>query len=353
MGRVLLVPGGLGPHMGAAAVRDAAARGLERSGWDVLGAPLMLGEAGTVEAMVRHVGGRVHSVLARGGEPIRYGALADGTAILDRTAIREHGTQSLAVALQRVWEKKPRRVLLALGGVRQTDFGRGLYDGLGVEPASGLARWPLPSPVTHLVVEPSTVPVAGLRAREWVTRLEEWRGRAVGHYSGELGPALAALGVDARPAAAYLVHYLKLSAATETADWILTVVPTVGPTVYGDIGAWAAETARRSRRPTWILVGQLLRGYQELHRTGPVGLYPLLDQIQTQRQLERRAVTLVEQAAYRLGVVMQAILSPAAAAPRGRQRERSREHDGHEQEPLRDGGVDRDPGHPGGDSDFQ
>lgn len=350
MGRVLLVPGGLGSHMGAAAVRDAAARGLLRSGWDVLGAPLTLGEPGTVEALVRQVGGRVHSVAARGGEPIRYGALADGTAILDRTAIREHGTQSLAVVLRRVWDKKPRRVLLALGGVRQTDFGRGLYEGLGVEPANGLARWPLPSPVTHLVVEPSTVPVAGLRAREWVTRLEEWRGRAVGHYSGELGPALAALGVDARPAAAYLVHYLKLSTATETADWILTVVPTVGPTVYGGIGAWAAETARRSRRPTWMLVGQLLRGYQELHRTGPVGLYPLLDQIQTQRQLERRAVTLVEQAAYRLGVGMQATLAPA---PRGRHRERSREHDGHEPESLRDGGMDGEPGHPGGGPDVK
>ena len=351
MGRVLLVPGGLGPHMGAGAVRDAAARGLERSGWDVLGAPLMLGEPGTVEAMVRQVGGRVHSVPARGGEPIRYGALADGTAILDRTAIREHGTQGLAVVLRRVWETKPRRVLLALGGVRQTDFGRGLYEGLGVEPGNGLARWPLPAPVTHLVVEPSTVPVAGLRARDWVTRLEEWRGRPVGHYSGELGPALAALGVDARPAAAYLVHYLKLSAAVETADWILTAIPTVGPTVYGGIAAWAADTARKNQRPTWILVGQLLRGYQELYRTGPAGLYPLLDQIQTQRQSERRAVTLVEQAAYRLGVVMQAILAPAAASGRSRRRERSREHDGHEHESLRDGDLEREPRDPGGPFD--
>ncbi len=331
MGRVLLVPGGLGPHMGAAAVRDAAARGLERAGWEVVGSPLMLGEPGTVEGLVRQVGGRVHTVAARGGEPLRYGSLGDGTAILDRTVIRGHGTQSLAAALRHVWETKPRRVLLAVGGVRQTDFGRGLYEGLGVEPTPGGARWPLPCPVTHLVVEPGTVPVAGIRAREWVARLEEWRGRAVGHYSGELGPALAALGVDARPAAAYLVHYLKWSAAIETVDWIMTVMPTVGPTVYGGLGAWAAETARRSRRPTWILAGQLRRGYQDLYRTGPVGLYPLLDQIQSQRQWERRAVTSVEQAAYRLGVGMQAPLAPT---PKGRHRERSREDDGHEPEPL-------------------
>ncbi len=326
MGQVLLVPGGLGPHMGASAVRDAAARGLERSGWDVVGAPLMLGEAGTVEAMVRQVGGRVYSVPVRGGEPIRYGALADGTAILDRTSVQEHTTQSLAVVLKRVWERTPRRVLLALGGVRQTDFGRGLYQGLGIEPGGGLPRWPLPAPVTHLVLEPSTVPVAGLRARAWVTRLEEWRQRPVGHYSGELGPALAALGVDARPAAAYLIHYLKLAPTLDVADWILTVVPTVGPPVYGGIGAWAAEVARRGRRPTWVLVGQLARGYQDLYRAGPVGLYPLLDQIQTQRQSERRSVTMVEQAAFRLGVAMAATLSPAPRS--GRRHERSAEQDG-------------------------
>lgn len=326
MGQVLLVPGGLGPHMGAAAVRDAAARGLERSGWGVVAAPLMLGEAGTVQAMVRQVGGRVHSLPMRGADPIQYGALADGTAILDRTSVQEHGTRTLAVALKRVWELKPRRVLLALGGVRQTDFGRGLYEGLGIEPASGLARWPLPAPVTHLVVEPSTVPVAGLRARAWVTRLEEWRQRPVGHYSGELGPALAALGVDARPAAAYLVHYLKLAPAIEAADWILSVVPTMGPPVYGGIGAWAAEVARRSRRPTWVLVGQLARGYQDLYRTGPVGLYPLLDQIQTQRQSERRSVTMVEQAAYRLGMAMAG--TPGRPRRYSRHPERSRDQDG-------------------------
>jgi len=328
MGRVLLVAGGLGPHMGAGAARDAAARGLSRAGWEVTGAALWLGEPGTVEGMVRQVGGRVHTVPARGGEPIRFGILSDQTAIVDRTAVREHSTDRLAVVLRQVWALHPRRVLLALGGIRQSDFGRGLYEGLEVAPGPGVGRAALPSPVTYLAMEPSTVPVAGLRAREWVTRLEVWRGRPVGHYTGELGPALAALGVDARPAAPYLASYLKASAVAVQADWVLAVTPAVGPVGYGGVVPWAAETARRTRRPTWIATGQLARGYQDVYRVGPVGLYSWLDQVQTVRQSERRAVTMVEQAAYRLGIFMGAVVGPGGGSPGLHRRERSVVGDG-------------------------
>lgn len=334
MGRVLVVAGGLGPHMGAGAARDAAAHGLTRAGWEVAGFALWLGEPGTVEGMVRQVGGRVHTVPAR-GEPMRFGMLSDQTAIVDRTAVREHSTDRLAVVLRRVWALHPRRVLLALGGIRQSDFGRGLYEGLGVVPGPGVGRSHLPAPVTYLAMEPSTVPVAGLRARDWVTRLEVWRGRPVGHYTGELGPALAALGVDARPAAPYLASYLKASAAAAAADWLLAVTPAVGPVGYGGVVPWAAEVARRSGRPTWIATGQLARGYQDVYRLGPVGIYPWLDQVQTARQSERRAVTMVEQAAYRLGVFMGS--GAGGASPGLRRRERSVVGDGI-RNPAVDGG---------------
>jgi glycerate kinase len=339
-GRVLLVSSGFGPHMGPRAVQEAASRGLDRAGWDVVGAPLWLGEPGTVEGMVRLIGGRVHTMLSRGG-PVRYGRLLDGTAIVDRTAVREHTTETLALVVRRVLALRPRRVLLALGGVRHSDFGRGLYQGLGVKPEGTTARENLPirTPVTYLVLEPNTMPVASVRAREWVSRLEAWRGRPVGHYSGELGPALAALGADARPAASYLLHHLKLAPWTETVDWILTAVPTVGPVGYGGLVPWAGETARRARRPTWVLAGSLAKGYQDVYRLGPVGLYPLLDQVQTERQAERRAVTMVEQAAYRLGVIMAATLAQGAT----RRHERSDGESGL-RDPHLDGGSEHQSG---------
>jgi glycerate kinase len=309
---VAVVTGHLGPHFGAGAVAEAVHRGLERAGWTVKTAALPLGEPGTILTLVRRLGGRIFTETPMRDTGVRWALLKDGTAVVDRSAIIDRSTAGLGAALKAARRLGARRVLVCSGSVRDTDLGKGLLEELGATLDADRERvvswpnaiWPPDVPITLLYVWPPTVPVLGARARRWIESLRRVAPWDPTFRVGELGPALSALGATAEPAAPHLARKMGLAELIRDAEWVLTAAVLYGSPQAGGVLPWVARESHRAGRPAWALVPEIPPGYESLYRAGPIGIYPLLDRPQPWRQLERRLVTLVERAAYRIGVFM-------------------------------------------------
>lgn len=323
MAEVLVVPASLGPNISAMAVAESAARGLERAGWEPITAPLASGEPGTAEALVRSLGGRMRTEVVPGKSPVRWGLLADGTAVMDRDTLDGRSTYGLGVAIRSAHKHQARRLLICLGGAQDTDLGRGMFRALGASVSNDdrlrtLPRSMLRVPATHLFIQAPMVTVLGRRASRWLESLEALAPDPVAHLGGEMGPALAVLGAEPRPAVSYLASVLNLEEQVTAARWILSAAPLAGALVPGSTLAWVAQFGRFHRRPVWALVPQMEKGFERLYRLGPLGLYPLLDRLQSERQASRRSVVMIEQAAFRLGMYMAGDLSNGREPNSGR-----------------------------------
>lgn len=323
MAQVLVAPASLGSHISAMAVAEAAARGLERAGWEPITAPLASGEPGTAESLVRCLGGRMRSEAVSGKPPVRWGMLADGTAVMDRGTLEAPSTYGLGVAIRSAHKHQARRLLICMGGVQDTDLGRGMFRALGASISREDRLLSLPTgllslPIAHLFIQTPTVTVLSRRASRWLESLETWAQDPVAHLSGEMGPAMAVLGAQPRPAVSYLASTLKLDDQMTAVRWILSAAPLAGALVPGSTLTWVAQFARFHRRPVWALVPQMERGFERLYRLGPLGLYPLLDRLQSERQASRRTVVMIEQAAFRLGMYMAGDLADSREPNSGR-----------------------------------
>jgi glycerate kinase len=309
---VAVVTGHLGAHFGAAAVAEAAQRGLERAGCAARVAALPLGEPGTILTLVRRLGGRVFTEASGRDAGVRWALLRDGTAVVDRSVVGDRSTAGLGAVLKAARRMGARKILVCSGSVRDTDLGRGLLQALGVTLDRDQERvvgwpenpWPADIPITLLYVWPPTVPVLGARARRWLESLRRFAPVDPTFRVGELGPALAALGAAAEPAAPHLARLLRLDELIRGADWVLTAGVLSGSAQAGGVLPWVARESRLAGRAAWALVPEIGKGYETLYRAGPIGIYPLVDRPQSWRHMERRLVTLVERAAFRLGVFM-------------------------------------------------
>lgn len=133
-----------GPEAG-----DAIARGLRAAGAFVEVCPVADGGEGTLDALTAGRGGGVLAVVSRGpmGVPVRahIGVLDDGTGIVELAQASgldlvepaqrrplEATTHGTGEAIKAVLSRKPKRVLIGLGGSATIDAGIGLARALGV-----------------------------------------------------------------------------------------------------------------------------------------------------------------------------------------------------------------------------
>ena len=147
--RVVVAPNAFKGCLSAQAAAEAIGRGVEAAGAEAVLIPVADGGDGTLDALVAGVGGSVMGVIARGplGLPVRahLAQLADGTGVVemaqasglalvpvqdrDPTRASSIGTGEL---IKGAFARRPKRILVALGGSATVDGGTGLARALGV-----------------------------------------------------------------------------------------------------------------------------------------------------------------------------------------------------------------------------
>ncbi len=147
--KVVVAPNPFKGSLTAAEAAEAMARGVRAAGSQAEIVPVADGGEGTLDALVQLLGGTVMGIICRGplGLPVRahIARLADGTGVVemaqasgiglvperDRDPLRasSYGTgEAIRAALSR----RPRRLIVALGGTATVDGGTGIGMALGV-----------------------------------------------------------------------------------------------------------------------------------------------------------------------------------------------------------------------------
>jgi glycerate 2-kinase len=240
----LASPASLKGVLSAGEAAAALARGLLRTGADVEELPLADGGEGTAVVLGAQVlrSERVHDAFGREREaPVR--ALADGTVVVEsadaipfdpsRVDVRAASSRGLGELIARAGPCG--RLLVCLGGTATMDAGAGLLDALDE----------LPAPTTVLCDTRATLveaprlfgPQKGATEGE-VAELESRFARFPlaklpgGGAAGGLGAALAALGAELVPGAAYVVEAVGFREHAARADLVVTGEGTVDRTSF-------------------------------------------------------------------------------------------------------------------------
>ena len=269
---------GRGPHLGAAAVLTQARAGLRRAGLELDAAAVPTGEPGSAALLVRQVGGRVYQLERRGFEDGHFAILPDRTAVIDGSCVIHHSTLGVAAALQEAAARGAATAWLLLPFGLRHDGGRGFIE------AYGEAHGPedLPIPLQHLHASTSG---RGDVSDLWWSHL-----------------------LSARNPASHLAEVLSLRQRLAAADtgWMVVNTSRTARALEAALLAWVAAACREARRPLWVLVAEAGRERQDVLRHGPLKLYPITKEPMSIRQLERRERHLLQEAAYRLGLLLMA-----------------------------------------------
>ncbi len=363
--RILIAPDRFYPTMKALAVAEAMARGLQRVSPDLelLMYPLSGGGAGTTDLAVRFGRGRVrHETLIspyKTTREVKWAMLADGTAMFDaRDALGSpdgpnplrhtyHDSSFLGLMIRALVKYRPSQIVVALGDVLAADGGQGLLKAFGVAPlddkgdvlAQGIR--PLlrvddvrfddmalpPIPIVALTDEMVTwndrvqrddfrldliygglLDASGrlgdLLAEHIAVPLRAMPGTGVG---GGLGLALAFLGAQFRLGADYLSEMASLREMLWQVDWVMTGSHTLGDRSLSGVVGRVAQLARDAGIPAVALTTELQADYPLLYEAGLIGIYPVLDRPRSLKETHRTLAALIEKAAWRTGMWVQAL----------------------------------------------
>jgi glycerate kinase len=244
--RALASPASLKSVLSAAAAATALAHGFRRAGAEVEELPLADGGEGTATVLGAKVARleAVHDAFGRPREaPIRE--LPDGTAVVEsaevipldpsRLDVRAASSRGLGELLARVGSCP--RLLVCLGGTATMDAGAGLFEVLDE----------LPAPTTALCDVRATLgeaprlfgPQKGALADE-VTELEQRFADQQQSFAklpgagaaGGLGAALASLGAELVPGAAYVLQAVGFREHAARAELVVTGEGTVDRTTF-------------------------------------------------------------------------------------------------------------------------
>jgi glycerate 2-kinase len=240
----LASPASLKGVLSAGEAAAALARGLLRTGADVEELPLADGGEGTAVVLGARVlrSERVHDAFGREREaPVR--ALADGTVVVEsaeaipfdpsRLDVRVASSRGFGELIARAGPCE--RLLVCLGGTATMDAGAGLLDALDELPAPTTV---LCDTRASLVEAPRLFgPQKGATEGE-VAELESRFARFPlarlpgGGAAGGLGAALAALGAELVPGAAYVLEAVGFRERAARADLVVTGEGTVDRTSF-------------------------------------------------------------------------------------------------------------------------
>jgi glycerate kinase len=281
--RALASPASLKGVLSAAESAAALARGFRRAGAEAEELPLADGGEGTASVLGAEVVRLeyVHDAFGREREaPVR--ALADGTIVVEsadaipldpgRLDVRTASSRGLGELLARVGPCP--RLLVCLGGTATMDAGAGLLEVL-VE---------LPAPTTGLCDTRATLaqaprmfgPQKGALADE-VGELERRFARRAQPFAklpgagagGGLGAALASLGAELVPGAAYVLDAVGFRGRAAAAELVVTGEGTVDRTTF--LGKAPGEALRACRElgvPCVLFGGRVEPGIQATALSG-------------------------------------------------------------------------------------
>ncbi len=351
--------------MKAQAVAQAMVRGLKRVSphLEVSMYPMASGGSGTTDLAVRVAGGRVRheTILPSGRRPrdVKWAMLPDGTAIFDArdamgnpdgpTQLNKAYTNSqpLGEMLKRLIERRPRRIVVALGDVLAADGGMSLLQSFGVTArneygdilTSGARSLLHLHHVDFSDLTPPAVPILALTDEDysWNQRVQQpdfrldlihgglttassryvdflgehirmpladLSGSGVG---GGLGMALAFLGAGFEPGAQYLGKLGALADLMQDVDWVVTGSSNLGDESEHQAVGTVAHLAREAGLSAVALTLSLNPGHLDLYDAGLSGIYPVLDRPRSSRDAHRALPSLIEKAAFRTGYWMQAM----------------------------------------------
>lgn len=354
--------------MKAQAVAQAMARGLQRVSpqFDLIMYPLASGGAGTTDLAVRHGRGRVRHetipVLNHRPRDVKWALFPDGTAMFDArdamgtpdgpTQLSQTYSDSrpLGEMLMRLIARRPSRIVVAVADVLAADGGMGLLRAFGVRGCDQQGGY-LSSGTRDLLkldhidfsqLTPPNIPILALmdksvsfneRVKQDDFRLDlihgglaaasgrvtdllgehvrvslgETRGTGVG---GGMGLALAFLGAQFVSGAQYLTELGNFLEHLWHVDWILTGSSALTQSSAMQAVGLAATAARDAGIPAVALTVEMGSGHFSLYDAGLVGMYSVLERPRTVNEVHRGLAALVEKAAYRVGVWMQALSDP-------------------------------------------
>ena len=250
MSKALASPASLKGSLSAAEAAAALAAGFRAAGWEAVERPVADGGEGTLEVLAAALGGEwreaeVHDAFGR-PRVARWLVLPDGTAAVEaaqaipldpaRLDPEAASSRGLGELIEAVGE--PPALLVCLGGTATMDAGAGLLEVLVA----------LPAPTTAIYDTRTTLrqaprlfgPQKGALADD-VTELER---RFADHLqsfaklpgtgaAGGLGAALASLGAELVPGAAYVLEALDFRERAARADLVVTGEGTVDRTTFG------------------------------------------------------------------------------------------------------------------------
>lgn len=370
---VLVAPGKFQSTVKASALADAMARGLRRSvsQVDLTLLPIPAGGAGSMDILVRALGGRIRREQITGpfGRLVeaRWAMLPDQIAWIDaaevvgialRTPHRDAtraSTRPLGELYHKILRYQPKICYITLGDTIVNDGGMGLLEAFNVkfldadgQPVAsgtrGLER------LVHVDFEkfiPPTVPLVGLYAYPYPVSgdfgttlqfgvekgLPQFRlplvDEAMRHYAaileehvatplttfagvgagGATGLALAFLGAQLLPTVAVAADFLHLEERIAGSDWVLTLEEQADRIAVHRVAGEVARRASPSKTPVVVLTSALGSGYDALYDLNVWGIYPWLDRPRTPKESARSTTSLVEQASYRVGTWMRHLVN--------------------------------------------
>ena len=244
--RALASPASLKHVLTAGEAAAALARGFRRAGAEAEELPLADGGEGTAEVLGAELvrTEQIHDAFGREREaPVR--ALADGTVVVEsadaipldpsRLDVRAASSRGLGELIARIGECP--RLLVCLGGTATMDAGDGLLEALHELPAPTIALYDTSA---TLVEAPRLFgPQKGAHTEE----LAELERRFAGAFTslaklpgagaaGGLGAALASLGAELVPGAAYVLQVTGFRERAASVDLVVTGEGTVDRTTF-------------------------------------------------------------------------------------------------------------------------
>jgi glycerate 2-kinase len=315
--------------MTALEAAEAIAEGLRSEGYEVVELPLADGGEGTLDVLVRAIGGSRRTTRVTGplGVPVdaEWARLANGTAIVEMARasgialIPEGGRDPLRASTRGTGEliaaaarEGARRVIVAVGGSASTDGGLGAVDAL---------RWTL----TGIeVVVACDVTTSFLRAaaefgpqkgasRAQVALLERRLARLAGEYrarrgvdvttipgsgaAGGLAGGLAALGARLEPGFDVVADALGLADALEGTDLAVTGEGLLDRTSFeGKVVGGVIDRARESGVAVGLVVGRATdEAREQIEPDIPV--FVLVERASSESEALERAAPLARDAA--------------------------------------------------------
>ncbi|MFL5923953.1 MAG: glycerate kinase [Gaiellaceae bacterium] len=244
--RALASPASLKGVLSAGEAAAALARGLRRAGAQVEELPLADGGEGTAEILGAKIVRLepVHDAFGREREaPIRE--LADGTAVVEsaevlpldpsRLDVRAASSRGLGELISRVGECP--RLLVCLGGTATMDGGTGLLEVLDELPAPTVALCDVRATLAQAprLFGPQKGALADDVAQledRFADHLQSFAKRPGAGAAGGLGAALASLGAELVPGAAYVLEAIGFRERAAAVDLVVTGEGSVDRTTF-------------------------------------------------------------------------------------------------------------------------